>query len=99
MATHDEDLEYDLPPAKDLLEQGAHAHRLADDLHRVAKVADEGVLLAELAEDEARVGGHNGEDDDHDYAGDEAEGGHGRGEGEDAEGDGLGYEDDAALPV
>lgn len=99
MATHDENLENDLAPAKHLLEQGAHANRLANDLDRITKVADKGVLFPELAEDEAGVGGHDGEDEDHDDARHQAEGGHGGGKGEDAERDGLGDEDDAALPV
>ena len=55
MAGHDEDLEDDLAPAEDLLEDGSHSHGPPDDLDGVAKVHHERVLLPELAQHEARV--------------------------------------------
>ena len=48
MGGHDEDLEKDLGPTKDLLEQRAHADRLANNLDSIAKVLDKGVVFAEV---------------------------------------------------
>lgn len=98
MGTHDEDLERNLSPAKDFLEQRAHANRLADDLDGIAKVFDAGVLLSKLAKHETRPGGQDAHNEDEDDAGNEAERGHDGGQRQDTEGDGLGDEDDASLP-
>lgn len=99
MAAHDEDLEDDLGPAKELLEQGAEAVGFADDLEGVTEVLDEGVLLVELGEHEAGVCGEEGHDEDEDDARREAESGNDGGQRQDTQGDGLGDEDDTTLPV
>lgn len=99
MAAHDHDLEDDLGPAEDLLEDAAHADGLSEDLDGVAEVEHVGVRLVELAQDEARVRRQDAHDEDEDDAGHEADGGQDGGQREDAEGDGLGDEDDATLPA
>lgn len=99
MAARDEHLEDDLRPAKDLLEDAAHADGLADDLDGIAEVLDVRVGPAELAQDDARVRRHDAHEKNEDDARHEAYGGQHRWERQDAQGNGLGNEDNTALPV
>jgi hypothetical protein len=67
MAAHDEDLEDGLRPAKELLEEFAHADGPAHDLASITEALDPGVLFPELAHDEARVrrqDAHENQDND-----------------------------------
>jgi hypothetical protein len=98
MASHDENLENDLRPAKNFLENATHSDGLSNDFDGVAKVLDEGVLGAEFSEDKAGVCGEETHHENKDYAGDETDGGEDGGQGEDAEGYCLCDEDDTALP-
>lgn len=99
MGSHDEDLEDELRPAKDFLEQPALADRVAEDLQRVAEVVDVRVLFLELAHYEARVGRENAHEDEEDDAGNETDGGdHGR-KRKDTKRYSLGYQDNTSLPV
>lgn len=52
MAAHDKNLENDLRPTKDLLENTAHSDGLSDDFDGVTEVLHEGVLGAELSQHE-----------------------------------------------
>lgn len=98
MASHDKDLENNLRPTKNLLEDTAHADGFSNDFDSVAKVLDEGVLGAELSEDEAGVGGEEAHYENEDDSGHETDGGEDGGQGEDAEGYSLCDEDDTTLP-
>lgn len=55
VAAHDHDLENDLSPAENLLEEGTHANGLPDNLESISKVLNMGILLAELGQYQARV--------------------------------------------
>lgn len=98
MASHDENLENNLRPTKNLLENATHADGFSNDFDGVAKVLDEGILGAEFSEDEAGVGGEEAHYENEDNSGYEADGGEDGGEGEDSEGYCLCDEDDTALP-
>jgi hypothetical protein len=98
MASHDKDLENDLRPTENLLENTSHSDGLSNDFDGVAKVLDEGILGAKFSEDEAGVCGEEAHYENEDYAGDYADGGEDGGEGEDAEGYCFCDEDDTALP-
>lgn len=98
MGAHDEDLEQNLGPSKDFLEQRTHANRLANDLDGVTKVFDVGVFFSELAEHEAGPGGEATHDEDEDDTGDEADGSDDLGQGKNTQRDCFGDENDATLP-
>ena len=81
MASHNENLEDDLCPTKDLLEYTTHADGRSDDFDCVTEVLDVRVCFAEFGEDETGVCGQETHDENEDDAGDQTDGGQDRGEG------------------
>lgn len=99
MAAHNEDLEEHLAPAEDFLEDTPHADGFPDNLDCIAEIPHERIGLPELPEYDSGIGCQDGQYHDQDDTGHETDGGQRRGQRQDTQRDGLGDQNNAALPT